>query len=79
MRNTYAQVSYNLNYELQEARIAAGVSLAEFAAMPGIPYWLTEEQQMCRADLLVWYRYRQYQEAVLSNLQAAELERRRGK
>lgn len=72
-------IAYNTSFELHEARKAAGVTLAEFNRMPGIPAWVGERDTMSKAHLLVWYRYHKRIEAVQAeaNIRQIETERRR--
>lgn len=65
----------NLETELQNAAVARGISPKELAEMPGIQLWLEHESDMCKADLIVWYRLRNQLESVSSDLQRKHIER----
>ncbi len=64
-----ASFGINDEYELQVAALERGISPSELAEMPGIQLWLENESDMCKADLLVWYRLKKQMEAVSSDLQ----------
>jgi hypothetical protein len=68
-------IAYNAEYELQLAAVARGISPAELAAMPGIQLWLEDEFDMCKADLLAWYRLRNILEGAGQDLQNRHIKR----
>lgn len=65
----------NLEVELQNASVARGISPKELAEMPGIQLWLANENDMCKADLVIWYRLRNQLESVSSDLQNKHIAR----
>lgn len=65
----------NLEVELQNAAVARGINPKELAEMPGIQLWLANENDMCKADLVIWYRLRNQLESVSSDLQNKHIER----
>lgn len=65
----------NLETEMQNAAVARGISPRELAEMPGIHLWLERNGDMCKADLLVWFRLRNQLESVSSDLQRKHIER----
>lgn len=58
------------------ARIHAGVSIAEWTALPGTRQWLPEGGGRCKADLLILYRMSNFIPAAASDAQARESERK---
>lgn len=61
---------------MQQARAAAGLALAEWHDLPGDPIWTTDEQPLCKAEVLIWYRIAQRIPAVSNDLQAREMQRK---
>lgn len=52
-----ASISYSLDYELEQARIYAGLPIAEWDALPGTPDWIDPERpSRTKSHLLVLYR-----------------------
>lgn len=70
-----ASFFYNLQFELQQARVAGGISVEEFDKMPGDHIWLVPGQDMCKADLLVWYRNMNRIKGVSDDIQQREIDR----
>lgn len=66
------QIGYNIAFELQEARVAAGISISEFDAMPGIPMWMKPTDSMSKCHLLVWFRKHRLVEAAQNSAQIRE-------
>lgn len=75
MENNIGSFAINLEVELQNAAVARGISPKELAEMPGIQLWLEHENDMCKADLIVWFRLRNQLEAVSSDLQKKHIEK----
>lgn len=70
-----AQFSYNTEYELQLAASARGISPVELAEMPGIQLWLERDGDMCKADLLAWFRLKNMIEGASTDLQNKHIKR----
>lgn len=51
-----ATIEYTLDFEEQEARVYAGLSLVEYEQMPGNMEWCTPDQPMSKAELIVLRR-----------------------
>lgn len=68
-------ITYSLGFEMQQARVSAGLSLEEWNTLPGDPIWTTDNQPVCKAELLIWFRMAQRIPAVSNDLQARELKR----
>ena len=49
-------IRYSIEFEEQEARIFAGMSLQEFNRMPGTPEWCDDMNPLSKADVVVLYR-----------------------
>ena len=62
-------ISFNLAFELQEARLEAGIGLAEYEQMVGTPQWLPDDQTMSKCHLLIWYRNHIRIKAVIDSAQ----------
>lgn len=60
---------------MQNAAVARGISPRELAEMPGVQLWLAHEGDMCKADLVIWYRLRNQLESVSNDLQRKHTER----
>lgn len=67
---------YNLEYELQEAAIARGLTQSELDAMPGDPIWLVDDQTLSKADLIAWYRLHLKIESTNQDIQRRDLDRK---
>lgn len=69
-------IMYSLGFEMQQARIAAGLSLSEWDTLPGDPIWTTDDQPLCKAEVLIWFRMAQRIPAVSNDLQARDMQRK---
>lgn len=70
------KISYNLAFEEQLARIWAGLSEAEYAALPGAPRWVDPETGgRSKAEVLVLYRMNNRIGAVSQDAAAARKRR----
>lgn len=49
-------IRYTLQFELQQARIAEGLTAKEFEALPGTPAWCTAENPYSKSHALMRYR-----------------------
>ena len=82
-RPTAATISYTLAFEQEQARVYAGMSAAEYDALPGTPMWIDPEKGgRSKCHVLVLYRMSQYIPAVGQDAQARKLEadaKRRGR
>jgi len=72
-------VMYSLGFEMQQARVAAGLSLHEWDTLPGDPIWTSDVQPMCKAEVLIWFRMAQRIPAVSNDLQARETQRKQNR
>ncbi len=63
-----ATINYSLDFEEQEARIFAGLSLKEYDELPGVPEWCTEDQPLSKSEILVLYRLHNQMNAVRDDL-----------
>jgi len=73
-------ITYNDNYELEQARIYAGLSMNEFDALPGSPDWIVDGERS-KTHILVLYRMHNAIQASVSDAQVRDSEqkaRRRG-
>lgn len=77
VRTEASIVSFGINfeYELQAAALERGLSPSELAEMPGIQLWLENENDFCKADLLIWYRLKKQMENVGNDLQKKHIDR----
>jgi hypothetical protein len=74
-RPAAAQITYSITYELECARVYAGIPLLEWERMPGTRAWLVEESR-CKCDILILFRMSQFIPAAVSDAQAREVERK---
>lgn len=74
--NPIARVGFDLEYELQLARVEMGITLDEFNRMRGTQIWCPNGE-LCKSELLVLYRLSQQTEAVGNDIQKRHLERSR--
>lgn len=51
------RVNYSRQFEEIEAYTAMGMSLHEYEALPGIPYWTNEDQPLSKCHVIAWHRY----------------------
>lgn len=70
--NSPVTIRYSLAFEIEEARAAAGLSRAEFEALPGVPGW-----GWSKSDVVVWHRYHRLVKAVAEHAEAQAAKRRR--
>lgn len=70
--NSPVTIRYSLAFELEEARAAAGLSRAEFDALPGVPGW-----GWSKSDAVVWYRYHKLVPTVAEHAAVQAAKRRR--
>jgi hypothetical protein len=68
-------VQYSSIYEQEQSRIYAGMSVAEYDALPGTPDWAVDGQRT-KAHILVLYRMSNAIPAAISDAQARESERK---
>lgn len=61
---TNVNISYSQEFEEQEARIFAGLGLAEYDALPGDPVWCDDARPVSKAEVLTLYRMHYLVEAV---------------
>lgn len=59
---TGSRVASSLRFEELNARVAAGMTQAEYDALPGSPRWAAGG--MSKADVLIWHRANEYLKAV---------------
>jgi hypothetical protein len=72
-----ATVTYTLEFEKAEARIAAGLSLESWEALPGTPEWIDPEHpQWSKCHILMWWRMHQRIPSVHQDIQNRELKRK---
>ena len=66
-----------MEYECESARIHAGMSIAEWDALPGTRQWLDPETGgRSKCDLLILYRMSNFIPAASNDAQAREVERK---
>lgn len=77
------QVTYGQAYENEQARLYAGLSIAEWDKMPGTQQWIDPEVGgRSKAEMLILYRMSLQIPAAMNDAQAREMERnanRRGR
>lgn len=74
-RPSVASVHYKDSYELEQARIYAGMSVTEFDQLPGTPEWITTGERS-KAHILVLYRMSNSITAAITDAQNREIERK---
>jgi hypothetical protein len=62
-------------YELEQARLYAGLSAAEFDALPGTPAWAKGSDWRTKSHILILYRMSNAIPAVAQDAANRELER----
>jgi hypothetical protein len=67
-------VAYAFEYECECARIYAGISIAEWDAMPGTRQWLVSGR--CKCDLVILYRMSNFIPSAVQDAQGREIERK---
>ena len=76
-RPQVATISYTIAYELEQARLYAGVTSAEFDSMPGSPEWCTEATGWrSKCHVLVLYRMSTAIPAAANDAAAKDMERK---
>ena len=75
MRKQLATIQYDLEYELQMARLELNISDAELRNMRGIPIW-QPDGELTKSDLIILYRLKNRTEAVANDIHARHLERK---
>jgi hypothetical protein len=75
MRKPLARIEYDLQFEMQMARLAMGVSTGEWEAMHGTPIW-SPDGALTKSDIIILYRLQNRTEAVSSDIHAREIERK---
>lgn len=69
-------ITYSLDYELEQARLFAGLTASEFDKMPGSPEWCNEQSGWrSKAHILVLYRMHNNIPAVAQDAANKEMER----
>jgi hypothetical protein len=76
IRKPIARIGFDLEYELQMARIAIGISIEEFQNMAGTQIWCPNGE-LCKSELLVLYRLQNRTEAVTNEIHTQYLDRQR--
>lgn len=75
-RPQVASITYTINYELEQARLFAGLTAAEFDATPGSPEWCTEVTGWrSKCHILMLYRMSNAIPAVANDAAAKDMER----
>ncbi|MCI0347917.1 MAG: hypothetical protein L0Z53_00695 [Acidobacteriales bacterium] len=73
-------VTYTLQFEQAEARAEAGLSIEEYAQLPGNPCWVDcDNPTVTKAEIIMWFRIHRAIPAVVGDAQAREMQRKRGK
>lgn len=76
-RPSIINVSYTIQYELEQARIYAGLTAAEFDRMPGTPMWCTEVTGWrSKCHILLLFRMSRTIPAVAEDASAKDMERK---
>jgi hypothetical protein len=71
-----ATITYTLDYEQEQARIYAGMSIAEWDVLPGTQMWIDPEQGgRSKCDLIVLYRMSNEIPAAANDAQIRKQER----
>lgn len=79
-RPSVTTITYTMAYELEQARLYAGMTIAEFDALPGSPMWCTESTGWrSKCHILLLYRMSKVIPAVAEDASAKEMERNRGR
>lgn len=75
-RPQVATITYTLAYELEQARLFAGLTASEFDRMPGTPEWCTEATGWrSKCHILMLYRMSNNIPAVAQDAAAKDMER----
>jgi hypothetical protein len=76
LRTPAASISYTLDYELEQARLYAGITASEFDVMPGTPMWCTEQTGWrSKCHILLLYRMSLNIPAVANDAASKQMER----
>lgn len=73
-RPSVVQVQYSPVYEYERARVFAGMSIAEWDALPGTPLWANGGRSKC--DLIMLYRMSNDIPSAINDAQSREMERK---
>jgi len=66
----------SLEFEQHQARIASGLTIAEYDALPGTPQWARRMGiSTSKCHILMWHRQDRHLQMVADDMQARELER----
>ena len=75
-RPSAATITYTLAYEEEQARIYAGMSIAEYDVLPGTPMWIDPNKgNHSKCHILVLFRMSNMIPAVASDASSREIER----
>lgn len=72
-RPSAAAIAYSAAYEQEQARIYAGMSMAEYDSLPGTPEWCVGDERS-KSHILMLYRMSNTIPAVASDAQARKAE-----
>lgn len=67
-----ATISYDLKFEEQEARVAAGLGMDEYNRLPGTPMW-AHGNDLSKCHIIVWYRYSRRIQAIPQDIQTRKM------
>jgi hypothetical protein len=70
-----ATITYSDRYELEQARIYAGMNISEFDALPGTPQWAVGDERT-KTHILVLYRMSNAIPAAIGDAQSRDMERK---
>lgn len=76
MERPIANVSWDMQYEMQIARKAFNIPPKEWEAMAGTPIWVTDGG-LSKSDVIVLYRLENRTEAVTNDIQIKHIKRKR--
>lgn len=75
-RPAAASIAYTLEYEMEQARIYAGLPIAEWDALPGTPDWIDPERpSRTKSHMLILYRMNNAIPAAAQDAQIRKQER----
>lgn len=72
---TPVRIRASFAFEEESARLHMGLSKAEYDALPGTRDWIGEEGQLCKADVVAFYRATILIPAVMSDAQVRAMKR----
>lgn len=75
-RPAAANITYSVQYDYEQARIYAGMSITEWDALPGTRQWIPDSGGRCKCDLIILYRMSQFIPAAANDAQGREMERK---